>query len=259
MSKRWKRRSCNAAKLAVVCASALCVAVSVCGVRDESVARDELLDISENWSSVTDAPAEVKTTGCETEEVPESLVDSISVLSGTTLPEYSFGAVNLSEEQMDGFVTFDIPQAYAMYGGKLPVSVQQYAWCVCKSYGYDYPTVIAVIEKESGYRYDAVGSAGEQGYMQILQRWHEGRMERLNCTDLMDPYMNILVAVDYLDELVEQYQDEHLALSIYNRGFRNDSQTGALDLWDNGAMSTEYSRSVIQRADEIRLEILADA
>lgn len=104
------------------------------------------------------------------------------------------------------------------------------------------------IEKETGYRNETAGTSGEVGYMQVIEKWHRDRMDRLNVDNLADPYMNIMVGVDYIAELLDQYQDAHLALSIYNRGLRNGKGTGALDLWDKGETSTEYSRNVLSRA-----------
>ena len=41
-------------------------------------------------------------------------------------------------------------------------------------------------------------------------------MEKLECDDLSDPYQNILVAADYLAELLERKRDTTAALMYYN-------------------------------------------
>ena len=78
--------------------------------------------------------------------------------------------------------------------------------------------------QRSGYKYDAVGKGGDIGYMQINQEWHTDRMERLGATDLKNPYQNVRIGIDYMAELLGQYQTS-VAVSAYNRGARNDSGT----------------------------------
>ena len=46
---------------------------------------------------------------------------------------------------------------YKDAGGCFPEIVQVYLWCECKEYGVDYYTVVALIERESGYHWDKAG------------------------------------------------------------------------------------------------------
>jgi len=183
-------------------------------------------------------------------------VDDVGAELITLEHPYNTMSADWDGEQIDGFTEFFIPEKYVEYGGCLPLQVQEYAWCVCKNYDADYAMILALIERETGYRNEIIGTSGEVGYMQVTEKWHRDRMDRLNVDNLADPYMNILVGVDYITELMDQYQDAHLALSIYNRGFRNSKGTGALDLWERGETSTEYSESIMNRAGEIREELL---
>lgn len=106
----------------------------------------------------------------------------------------------------DGFVLYEIPEEYSRTGGYFPEKMQVYTYCVCKQYGVRYDLVVALIEKESGYKFDKVGDDGHSiGYMQIYEECHRDRMERLNVTDLTNPYQNVLVGIDYLSELIERY------------------------------------------------------
>lgn len=159
-----------------------------------------------------------------------------------------------SGEQIAGFKEYQIPDDYELYGGYFPLEMQEYTYIICKDYGVDYSLIIAMIEIESGYKYDAVGKGGDIGYMQINQEWHIDRMERLGATDLKNPYQNVRVGIDYMAELLGQYQTS-VAVSAYNRGARNDSGTGALDLADKGQYQTEYSEKVLNRAAEIEKEL----
>lgn len=159
-----------------------------------------------------------------------------------------------SGEQIAGFKEYQIPDDYELYGGYFPLEMQEYTYIICKDYGVDYSLIIAMIEIESGYKYDTVGKGGDIGYMQINQEWHTDRMERLGATDLKNPYQNVRVGIDYMAELLGQYQTS-VAVSAYNRGAHNDSGTGALDLADKGQYQTEYSEKVLNRAAEIEKEL----
>ena len=170
--------------------------------------------------------------------------------------EYPFNTMSLdwSGEQIAGFIEYQIPEDYELYGGYFPLEMQEYTYIICKEYEVDYSLIVAMIEIESGYKYDAVGKGGDIGYMQINQVWHTDRMERLGVTDLKNPYQNVRVGIDYMAELLGQYQTS-VAVSAYNRGTRNDSGTGALDLADKGQYQTEYSEKVLTRAAEIEKEL----
>ncbi|WP_252210326.1 lytic transglycosylase domain-containing protein [Dorea formicigenerans] len=85
----------------------------------------------------------------------------------------------------DGFVLYEIPEEYSRTGGYFPEKMQVYTYCVCKQYGVRYDLVVALIEKESGYKFDKVGDDGHSiGYMQIYEEYHRDRMERLNVTEV---------------------------------------------------------------------------
>ena len=148
----------------------------------------------------------------------------------------------------DGFTLYEIPEEYNRTGGYFPEKMQVYTYCVCKQYGVRYDLVIALIEKESGYRFDKVGDDGHSiGYMQIYEECHRDRMERLNVTDLTNPYQNVLVGIDYLSELIERYGTIQDALAAYNYG-----EKGAREhLWNNGVYVYSYNREIMQRMKEI--------
>ena len=54
--------------------------------------------------------------------------------------------------------------------------------------------------------------------MQIQQKWHWDRMERLGVTDLLEPSGNFRVGCDFLAELYAKYNDWNVALTVYNMG-----------------------------------------
>lgn len=115
--------------------------------------------------------------------------------------------------------------------------------------GVDPALVIAVIEKESGYKPDASGDNGRsQGLMQIWRSFHEQRMEKLGAVNLYDPRDNVIVGIDILAEKLEKYEDAEKALIAYNAG-----DAGAKKhYFSKGVYSNSYSRAVLKIAEKIR-------
>lgn len=103
--------------------------------------------------------------------------------------------------------------------------------------------VQAIIETESNWDQEA-RNGDCVGLMQISEKWHQDRMERLGVTDLTDPYDNILVGVDYLAELFRRYEDPAMVLMLYN----GDSR--AWKFWETGEMS-KYAAKILERAEEL--------
>jgi len=146
---------------------------------------------------------------------------------------------------------YNIPNEYVLTGGEFSKEVQEYTYSLCKDRGVDYNLVIALIEEESGYKSKASGDSGKsKGYMQVYKKWHKERMKKLGVTDLYDPYQNILVGVDFLEELFLKYEEPARVLMAYNMG-----ESGATKLWDKGVFETEYSNRILTRAQEIQQDI----
>ncbi len=150
-------------------------------------------------------------------------------------------------EALDGWTRYEVPEDYADNGGYLPECMQQYTYIICKQYGVEYTLALAIIEIESGYRWDASCKEGSTGYMQVLPKWHKERMRRLNVDNVENPYFNVLVGVDYLAELQERFDTEAEVLTAYNYGV-----AGAYEhVWNKGLTETEYSREVQQAKERI--------
>jgi hypothetical protein len=157
-----------------------------------------------------------------------------------------------SAADVEGFTAYTIPEEYADAGGYFPEVVQTYTYIVCNNYGVDYPTVVALIEKESGYQYDSVGEANDIGYMQIVESSHEDRIKRLGFDDMTNPYQNISTGVDFLAELLEDYDGNYKkALTAYQYG-----RNGAYKYWFSaGVEANPYAKAILKRAEEIREEL----
>ena len=124
--------------------------------------------------------------------------------------------------------------------------LESYIEQVCESYNICPELIEATIERESRWNPKAV-NGDCMGLMQISERWHKERMERLGVTDLFDPYDNILVGVDYMAELFDKYEDDGMVLMVYN----GDSR--AKDLQATGNLS-EYADRILTRSAELERE-----
>lgn len=134
-------------------------------------------------------------------EVAEPMAVDAEVRSIATIPEPEF------EDEVE---YLDVP---------LSTDLQDYIFEVCEANGVDPLLVVAMIENESRYNERAIGDNGRSyGLMQIQPRWHYSRMRELGCTDLLDPYQNITVGVDYISELLSQGKSLEWTLMAYNGG-----------------------------------------
>jgi len=132
------------------------------------------------------------------------------------------------------------------YNVPLSEQLQDHIFAECEKKGISPALVLAVIGQESQYDASAVGDGGNSvGLMQVQERWHRERMERLGCTDLQDPYQNITVGVDLLAELYNMNPDIYWVLMAYNGG--TDYADGMI-----GANSySSYAVEVVSTAEEL--------
>lgn len=129
--------------------------------------------------------------------------------------------------------------AYTYFDCELSEELQKYIFDLCKEKQIDPAIIVAMCWRESTYNPGAIGDGGNSyGLMQVQPKWHYDRMQRLGCTDLLDPYQNITVGVDYLCELLNRYGDMAKALTAYNRGHY-------------AGMVTEYTKTVIAKAESL--------
>lgn len=128
-----------------------------------------------------------------------------------------------------------------LYDVPLDANLQLHIIRVAKSYGIDPAIIFAMCYRESTYNPSSIGDNGAAfGLMQIQPKWHSDRMERLGCTDLLDPYQNVIVGTDYLAEQLIRYGgDMGKALVAYNAGHYKGT-------------ITRYAIEVMEKADELR-------
>ena len=165
-----------------------------------------------------DHPAEQPISGSEyREQIAQHAQRNIAVEQKEELPEQKT------------VVLYDVP---------LAPELQMHIIETCEEHHIDPAIVMAMAYRESGFNAEAIGDGGDSyGLLQIQPRWHYGRMERLGCTDLIDPFQNVTVVVDYLAEQLERYDgDMAKALVAYNQGHFKETITDyALDVLDMAA------------------------
>lgn len=139
-------------------------------------------------------------------------------------------------------VTIATEPPVTLYDVPLDEDLQLHIIATAEAKGIDPAIIMAMAFKESTYNPYAVGDNGNSlGLLQVQPRWHSERMAKLNCPNLLDPYQNVVVAVDYLCELLNKYGSLDKALTAYNRGHYNGTVT-------------EYARIVLAKAEELVVE-----
>lgn len=116
--------------------------------------------------------------------------------------------------------TDEITTEQSYYIDEVPLTYEEQSWlqAACEEFDIPYALALGLIEKETTFR-NVVGDDGASaGYMQIQQKWHWDRMERLGVADLMEASGNFRVGCDFLSELYGRYQNWSLALTVYNMG-----------------------------------------
>ena len=138
-------------------------------------------------------------------------------------------------------------KAHLYYDIPLDEDLQDYILEVCHDYGVNHLIVLGMIEKESAFGPNVIGDNGEAfGLMQVQPKWHQERMDRLGVADILDPYQNVLVGVDYFAEMLSYDRGIAWALMAYNGG-----ATYANELTDEGIISS-YVTDVFDNAGRIR-------
>ena len=127
-----------------------------------------------------------------------------------------------------------------LYDVPLDESLQLHIIETAEFYGIDPAIIFAMAYRESTYNTKAIGDGGNSlGLLQIQERWHSKRMGRLGADNLLDPYQNVLVGVDFLAELLERYDGNMTkALVAYNKGHYP-------------GYVTQYARDVLAKAEEL--------
>lgn len=121
---------------------------------------------------------------------------------------------------------------------EVPLSndVQEYIHTLCEEYNLAYSFIIALVATESNFNSDIISATDDYGLMQINACNHRDDF------DYLDPYDNVTMGIEMLSDLAEKYSDVESVLMAYNLG-----EAGAVNLWNQGIYSTEYTKKVLDR------------
>lgn len=146
---------------------------------------------------------------------------------------------NVYQNEVNKREYFDVP---------LSDEMQDYIFDICDSYNVDPELIVSMIFHESSFRSGVIGtndSGYSYGLMQIMPRWNQDRMDRLECQDLLDPYQNVLVGTDLIAEYIEMGNGIEWALMAYNGGLSYANRRAS-----EGVVSS-YATRVMAYADEL--------
>lgn len=120
---------------------------------------------------------------------------------------------------------------------------QEYIEKLCESKQICPELVEALIERESSWNPNAV-NGNCIGLMQIDSEIHK---DLIRGRDLFDPYDNIEVGVELLEQLLHKYGEAAPALMFYNAGY---SENHGIVAYNEGVTS-DYASWILNRAEEL--------
>lgn len=210
----------------IIAAAAVAVFVAIIG---STVNTDEPNEMANDATTAVTVPTVLETT--EPTQLPTEETEATQPPTEATEPPETT-AETLPPETEAPIILYDVP---------LATELQLHIISEAESYGIDPAIIFAIAYRETTFNTSAIGDSGSSvGLMQVQPYWHGERMERLGCTDLLDPFQNVTVAIDYLDEMLSWYGgDMEKALTAYNRGHYDGT-------------ITEYARTVLAIAEELR-------
>ena len=175
-------------------------------------------------------------------ETIETVIEEVDeVIVEPEKPEATVEPVNPEPayfiDVVDGYITEESLKSICKYVGNMydisPELLQAVAWV------------------ESRYAVEAISRCNAKGLCQIITKWHGPRMKRLGVGDIYDPYGNVLVCADIIDELSQhKYGDDiRYVLMAYNKG--QYGENGANALYKKG-ITTGYVTDVLAKEQEFK-------
>ena len=141
----------------------------------------------------------------------------------------------------------DLPELPSKYDVPLDDDLVLHIIDIADINNIDPELILAIIKQESNFDASAMGDNGHSyGLMQVQKRYHEERMQRLYCTDLLNPYENIIVGADIISQKLRSGKGLEWALMAYNGG-----NPYADNMLQDGKIS-EYAQNVIQYYNEYK-------
>lgn len=149
-------------------------------------------------------------------------------------------------EVIEEEIIFDVAEPVKYFDVPLSTELQDHIFALCEEHNIAPGIIIAMIERESNYKADAIGDSGASlGLMQVQEKWNRERMDRLGCHDLLNPFQNVTVGIDLVAELKGKNADLYWVLMSYNGG----EAYGTRML--NAGKFSDYAVGVVARASEL--------
>lgn len=135
-------------------------------------------------------------------------------------PKATVSSLSFETESISPIASSPKPEEQPPYNRDIPLSYEEQILLMksCEENDIPYALALGLIEKETNFRNITGDDGASMGYMQIQEKWHWDRMERLGVTDLLDPKGNFQVGCDFLSELYARYKDWGTAVTVYNMG-----------------------------------------
>lgn len=175
----------------------------------------------------------------EATEASEEIVEKPDeeLKEDTEMPEETVKETDEDLTEATETLYFDVP---------LDRDLQDHIFKLCEERDIDPALIVSMIWKESRFDADIVGDSGRSlGLMQIQPRWHGARMERLGCTDLLDPYQNVTVGIDIVDGLIDSNMGIEWTLMAYNGGANYANKKR------NAGVVSDYAKTVLAHAQSL--------
>lgn len=142
----------------------------------------------------------------------------------------------------------DLEDVKIYYDVPLDFEVQDYLFEQCEKYDVPVELVLAVINKESNFKANAISKTSDYGLMQINKVNHKWLKKQLGVTDFLDAKQNILCGVYILSGHLKSVDgDIHKALMQYQFGI-----AGAKRLWKKNIFTSKHSRSVVKLYEQYK-------
>lgn len=120
---------------------------------------------------------------------------------------------------------------------------QEYIEQLCEDKDISPELVEALIERESTWNPEAV-NGNCIGLMQVDKNIYK---DLIGSRNLTDPYDNIQIGVEILEELLHKYGEAAPALMFYNAGYSDEYGIGA---YEDEKLSN-YADEILKRAEEL--------
>ena len=221
------------AKFTILCLVSMLTVLIFRGISTKKVVKNEAKAVNAMETSALSTPEDVTSfegiSHFDSGHAAQCFVDeTTTVLEGVveSTPTYYV-------EVVDGYITEDSLKSVCEHIGN--------------AYGIQPELLQAIACIESNYKVNAIGSSNDSGLCQIMPRWHSDRMRKLGITDIFDPYSNILLCADIIDELqnTEYGNDIIFVLMAYNMG-----PCGATKQYESGTVSN-YATEVLNKFYEL--------